>query len=333
MIPFVRAGALVPAVSWLARAGAPVERWLGAASISPHLLADPEALVPLSFAYRFLELVARGEHPETLVRIAEAGSSFDLGGYGEALARSRTVGDYLRTGARLISEVHSSGVRFWLTSEGDRIRFHQHRNGPPGLGNALADVYTLVLTLEMLRRFSGGTWCPDEIRLPADRAQLAGAPRSFGDARVLRVPDHTSFTIPKTLLHLRIAPIDSRALQVGERCRAEAEPLPRDFVASVEQLVLTLAEDGFPSLEAVAEAACLSPRTLQRRLLEAGTSHRRLLAGVRIRQARRWLGETDVPVSEIASMLGYRDASNFSRAFLRETGAAPGAYRRARGHG
>ncbi|MCP5426341.1 MAG: helix-turn-helix domain-containing protein [Gammaproteobacteria bacterium] len=42
------------------------------------------------------------------------------------------------------------------------------------------------------------------------------------------------------------------------------------------------------------------------------------------------LSVSDRPVAEIAATLGYTDASNFARAFRRETGVSPRTYRMSR---
>ena len=48
----------------------------------------------------------------------------------------------------------------------------------------------------------------------------------------------------------------------------------------------------------------------------------------RINRACKMLEETALPVDEVAYQSGYVDANAFNRAFRRETGASPGAYRR-----
>jgi AraC-like DNA-binding protein len=48
----------------------------------------------------------------------------------------------------------------------------------------------------------------------------------------------------------------------------------------------------------------------------------------RIGQARKMLENTHLPVDEVAYRSGYADANAFNRAFRREVGSSPGAYRR-----
>jgi AraC-like DNA-binding protein len=57
------------------------------------------------------------------------------------------------------------------------------------------------------------------------------------------------------------------------------------------------------------------------------------LARWRLRLAARWLRETGLSVSEILHRLGYASAAAFHRAFKREHGVAPSAYRQAAARG
>ena len=79
------------------------------------------------------------------------------------------------------------------------------------------------------------------------------------------------------------------------------------------------------SIDAVARAMHMSPRTLQRRLDEEGARFSELLDSVRETLARRWLTEETRTLSEIGYALGFADLATFSRAFKRWTGKPPGA--------
>ena len=69
-------------------------------------------------------------------------------------------------------------------------------------------------------------------------------------------------------------------------------------------------------------------RTLQRRLAESGLTYSAVVEKVRLSQAQRWLGKTDVKLGDISSKLGFKDAGSFSRAFKRWTGVEPRSFRK-----
>ncbi len=71
----------------------------------------------------------------------------------------------------------------------------------------------------------------------------------------------------------------------------------------------------------------LGERTFRRRLAAEGVGYRELLEEVRAELARRYLLDTDLPVSEIGALVGYDDAANFRRACRRWFGHPPSALR------
>jgi AraC-like DNA-binding protein len=84
---------------------------------------------------------------------------------------------------------------------------------------------------------------------------------------------------------------------------------------------------GFPRAEEMAERLHLSPRTLHRRLAEAGTGYQEILDGIRSRLAVEFLERTRLSVEQIAERSGFSDVSNFRKAFKKWTGQSPAYFR------
>lgn len=85
-----------------------------------------------------------------------------------------------------------------------------------------------------------------------------------------------------------------------------------------------------PAADAVASHLGMSVSTLRRRLAAEGTSWQTLKEENRRRAACRYVAETDLPINEIARLLGFDETSTFFRAFRRWTGTTPSRYRQAR---
>lgn len=83
-----------------------------------------------------------------------------------------------------------------------------------------------------------------------------------------------------------------------------------------------------PTLEQVADAMHLTSRTLIRKLQRENTSYKDVVEGLRRHYAERLLKDASLTVADVAEILGYREAANFTRAFRRWYGAAPAAWRR-----
>ncbi len=87
------------------------------------------------------------------------------------------------------------------------------------------------------------------------------------------------------------------------------------------------------AVDEIANELDMNPRTLHRKLKEAGTSFRGLRSNVLMDQAIAYLRDTDLTQEEIAARLGFSDGSNFRQAFKRWTNRQPGDFRPKRGAG
>lgn len=109
-----------------------------------------------------------------------------------------------------------------------------------------------------------------------------------------------------------------------EKLRAQADG---GVVAAVRAaIVRNLAQDR-ARLSLIAAEMGVTPRTLQRKLAEAGTSFQQVLDRTRHELAQDYLKQGKWSLAEIAFMLGYQEQSSFCHAFKEWTGVNPGAYR------
>jgi AraC-like DNA-binding protein len=84
---------------------------------------------------------------------------------------------------------------------------------------------------------------------------------------------------------------------------------------------------GAPRLPAIADRLHVSPRTLIRRLREAGTTYQSIVDDIQKSRARDLLADRANRVCDVATTLGFQDPASFGRSFKRWFGTTPGAYR------
>jgi AraC-like DNA-binding protein len=121
-------------------------------------------------------------------------------------------------------------------------------------------------------------------------------------------------------------PDSSRHLQ--QQCQMLIAKLTSQGSFVDEVRLLILARPGyFPDIEYVAEKMGMSTRTLRRRLQNESSSFRELLEEIRYGLAREYLANTQLPMEEISSLLGYTESGNFSHAFRRWSGVSPSVWR------
>jgi AraC-like DNA-binding protein len=100
------------------------------------------------------------------------------------------------------------------------------------------------------------------------------------------------------------------------------------FLGAALMLVAGMVADGQVSVERLAAAAGVIPRTLQRRLATEGTSFSALVDEARRKVALAQIAQDAAPIGEIAATLGYSSSSALTRAVRRWTDIAPRDLRR-----
>ena len=117
--------------------------------------------------------------------------------------------------------------------------------------------------------------------------------------------------------------------RVGARVTAlnVVEPEADDFSEVLRNVLRTELLRGECSVEDLAEQCMIHRRTLSRRLRAEGTAYRRLTDEVRFEIACRLLSNRSMTFAQIATTLGYSEASAFTRAFRRWSGQSPAAWR------
>jgi AraC-like DNA-binding protein len=209
---------------------------------------------------------------------------------------------------------HSTGYSFVLDQEAGggvgRLRIlSRGREEPRHFVEAV-----LAIQARVFPQFLGPHWHPAKILLAHDRLGRAGDyARGFGCEVVFRAGCNAIVFSADDLLWRAAGPgteIRSQLLQVADMAHA-------DFPGRVSVLIRTLLPKRQATIEAVAGALSMSPRTLQRELRKSGASFSHLIAETRIRLARDYLSREALSASEAASRLGFAETSVLSR-FLRQ---------------
>lgn len=111
-----------------------------------------------------------------------------------------------------------------------------------------------------------------------------------------------------------------------------AADLPDDstFARRLGQILVESIHGARCSVLDAAQQLGTTPRTMQRKLRDEGTSYTQVLDSVRQEIAISELREPNVTIEEIASLLGFDKVSSFHRAFKRWTGVTAGQFRKRR---
>jgi AraC-like DNA-binding protein len=201
----------------------------------------------------------------------------------------------------------------------------RHASGPtpPRLVDA-----SLASQLVLLQRGTGLALAPRRIELsrpPGDEAMLMrffGSPVRFRAKRDALVLDAALLDTPfvthnADLLRAVLPSLDAKLPR-----RA-----PKTFLDDVRATLARRMSGERPSVEKVAQELAVSPRTLQRKLAEAGVTYQTLLDEVRHDTALRLLRAHELDITEVAFLLGFEELNSFSRAFRNWEGTTPHRWR------
>lgn len=286
-------------------------------------VGDPSLLVPYTALTGLLdELLAFGAGEDVGLRIGEATRLERIGAFGERLRRAPTVAAGIELALR---QRHNSGERFFLSRRGPDALFHRHVSASVRCARAQERDLALMLTIQFFRLAAGPTWLPAEVDFEGPAPAYAEQLAALAVRGVRFGATHTAVVFPAALLERPLPGPLSGAVQ------ATLLPLPpTDFGGSLRAAVRSLLQVGQLSLNAAAEAAGTSPRSLQRRLGRAGLRFAEVVDGIRFDLACELLADDRVKVVDVAAELGYHDSANFTRAFRRWAGVSPQRYRRGR---
>ncbi len=137
------------------------------------------------------------------------------------------------------------------------------------------------------------------------------------------------FRFPLALLDVPMPMANAVNLRVAvAQCEREAAwfAMNGSTVSSQVQQQLAWREQGYPSLDEVAQRLNLSPRTLRRHLQAECVTFLMLQHRARARDAKSLLRQPGMDVQQVAARLGYADPANFTRAFKQWTGLTPSAF-------
>ncbi|WP_307172577.1 AraC family transcriptional regulator [Streptomyces sp. B3I7] len=186
---------------------------------------------------------------------------------------------------------------------------YQIRSGDPEV-DAMASQYALATVLFRARYVTGREIRPLHVGLtscaPAHHRELSVR---FGARRLDFDADATTMTLAADDLSLPLPDADARLGAVLRQHAADviaAQAVPSPWADRLRQVITAQLADGGLSLPVVARALALSPRSLQRRLAEEGTTWRDLVDTVRRDRATALLAR-GASRKEVAARLGFGD--------------------------
>ena len=255
-----------------------------------------------------------------------------LGAFGVALLCAPT----LRHALAVIERFHLLlGPAIWMHAEigATRVEIQFRKNTPLGPTHAFTQEVMSVGIVSILRDLMGGLLgeALSDLQMAFDYPQPSYSAAFAGmQVRIRWAQPQCSVSLPQGLIDLPLPRGDALAFEEAlQRCDAALSSLDRVAGSWLMQVKLILLRGLHVPITADQLAATLnlSRRTLFRKLAEQQTSFAELLTAVRMQLAEDYLRRTAIGLAELALVLGYSDASNFSKAFKGWYGVTPKRWR------
>ena len=322
-------------LDYLARQDVDSAELLGRAQLSPQLLAQRDQRIAAS---TYLELLGHGVRltgDELLgLHLGEAVRPGYYGVLGYLIMSCATLADALHRQARYAALVGNLG-QVDLADEPPRLGLepqvaHSWQPLLPQQKRQLSEE-TLAGWVTFGHWISGLDIPPTEVRFqhsaPADTSEYQ---------RIFRCPvlfdqADNALVFPKRLLATPLGQADAQVQLMldayADRLLGEIQQGHSVLDRARLELSRQLPEVG-ADLQQIAARLALSPRTLQRRLREAGLSFNHLVDETRQQLVVHYLRDPALELAEIAFLVGFSEPGSLARAFRRWTGQSPGEYRR-----
>lgn len=288
-----------------------------------------DSFVPLREALMVEEEISKATGDAYLgLHLAERSGLGALGTHGRYVCAAATLGEAINRANSHVSD-HILGARMWLMRAGPNVLWCYELTPSVVVGRQHSNLFSLVLMRDLVRLAIGKAWMPDEILLEGppqrDRQDLI---RAFG-CPIGWNGSMTALAFPRQLL---ARPLLHRAEAQGElnpiMDNGSSPHHPSEFVDSLRRLVKSLLPAGPLDLPLLTRLSGLPARSLQRELRALGLSFSTLLDQGRLELALELMRDPNHSLIDVGMELGYSDPANFTRAFKRWTGVAPGVYRR-----
>lgn len=327
----VLAAAASGLTAFIEKQGGDPDRILGRSGIDPETLSQPTLSIALPSYCSVLEEAARQSGCDNFgLYYGQQFKPKALGLLGYIGLCSRTLEQALINFTRAFP-LHQLDSTIRLVDLGDCYRFdYQIRHGAILARRQDAEL-TMGMATNLIRHVHGNQWAPQAVHFEHPRPEHWQEHGRLFDAPVCFEQPCNSIVIPKRDLQrdmldhdpLLLRVMQDSLLQLSLVGRGERQTLVDATRGQVRQMLL----GGEPPLERVAEQLGLAPWSLQRRLRDEGVGFTQLVDEVRKDMATHYLKQPQLPISQLAFLLGYSEISAFSRAFRRWFGVSPSQWR------
>ncbi|OUR89531.1 hypothetical protein A9Q81_21550 [Gammaproteobacteria bacterium 42_54_T18] len=272
--------------------------------------------------------VARSHDPFIAIRVAQCFKPSVYGALGMTIVASRHVYDALLRVNRFASFIGNAHVSSLLESQTELSLVLSSKPAEQPLSNIYGMSATLCCLYKILTDVSVGKLKINAVHFEHSLASSQQL-EDFFDCPVFYGASSNKIVLDKSsIFSLQPFPQNQLACALDHWLEKHLASHHQKLLSTrVQKILLSqlLYED--IDLTKVASMLAMSVRALQRKLQAEGTVYSKLLDDCRKKLSIELILDNRHQMSEVSSMMGFSDQSNFTRAFKRWTGTTPLNYR------
>jgi AraC-like DNA-binding protein len=305
-------------------------RLLGEVGLDRSCLFDPERKISVDAVNRLLEISASAARIEDFgLRLAESRRLSNLGPVALGARDAASLREALETTIRYLP-LHNEAMIVSLVAMGDLVILKSEIVGVAGSHGRQAIELAVGVAHRLIRQMSGETWRSRPVWFSHSAPMnMASYLRMFGPW-VEFGRDCNGIVLEAGDLE---APLPTSDAAMARHVKQYLEPMLAQAHVTISEkvrgLVFDLLVSRSASVDEVASRLGMNRRRLHRHLARDGETFSSVREAVRTDLARRYVEDSGLPLSEVAHLLGFAEASAFSRWFHSKFDCNPMSWRMA----
>ena len=299
-------------------------RMLRMAKLPAAVLDDPDLMISADSVAWLLEESARLSGQEAFgLLLAETRSLANLGMLALAIREEPTLRAAVQDVIRYM-RLHNAGVQLRLEDAGDVVLLHVGVNLQRHGVCRQAIEQSTAIGVRTLRMLTRDTFRPVKICFTHERPASREVHRRVLGTAIEFSQECNAIVCRRRDLDMPIPAADPTLnREVRRWLDLQLANLPEAPAQRARQIVRMLLPSGLCSVDRVAQHLGMHRRTLNRHLAPEGESVTAIINAVRAELAEEYLANSKRKLYEVAELLGFSSASDFSRWFRGQFGRTP----------
>jgi len=304
--------------------GIPLKRILRGTNLSEAWLKDDEALIsPSHYLTIVNNALDESKDPALALHLGQKQNLGDLGIWGYAIMSSPTMGD-----------ANQVAIQYWeLNGSLVTLAYEKDDNFSiwkiyPAFPMDKLRLWIFAVE-ELLSTFLSGSGFLSKEEFQIEEIQLSYPDPGYGSlySEMFKCPVYFNKESDMFRIALRFedVPTSMGNAVLADICRQQCQQLmaklkESDELISTIRNLLIASLGQFPRLPVIARQMAMSSRTLRRRLQERNITYQNILDEIRIELTKEYITTTNLSIDQIASRIGFSEATTLRRAFKKWTG-------------